>query len=119
MAGPALREKAREDMMTEQEFSGVLVAHWEAPRFCIQRGTKLMGLLPHFESWLAHFPDSFSLQSLGICPQQGEPSRYVHMRVRATLSAPGHFGHKGICRRELFVSQVLEAEELAEFEPLW
>ncbi len=104
----------------DQEFEGVYVAHWEIARFAVVRGRKLFGLLPRIELWQARFPEGFVFSAADDASSPGrQPPRYFKMKLRGRLGPIGSFGHMGICRRELVVSEVLACTETSDPGPTW
>lgn len=107
-------------MMTESEkISGKFVEHWEVPRFAVQVGTRFLGLLPRIEKWQAIFPPGFALPASVQPTKDRPPPRCFKMVVSGTVSPQGHFGHNGICRRQITVSEVLSCEETTDFTHTW
>jgi hypothetical protein len=107
-------------MSGEQEFVGVYVSHWELPRFVVELGKGPLGLWTRTQRLFLILPAGFVLP--------GEPSevrtrrsgpRLFQMRVRGSLGPKGEFGHKGSCKHELRVSEVLECHEAAAAGPVW
>jgi len=90
-------------------FEGVYVAHWEVARFVVTVGSRLFGLLPKREAWRAHLPHGFEFPDSDAHGRHS-PGRFYDIRVRGRLGPPGRFGHMGICKRELFVDEVLSCE---------
>jgi hypothetical protein len=101
----------------EQEFEGVYVAHWEVARFVIQRGRGLFGR-PKIQKWLAWFPPDFRFPQPDAHDRHG-PGRAYRMRVRGRVGPRGHFGHQGMCVRELHISEVLECVETSSPGRTW
>ena len=106
------------DVGEESEFEGVYVAHWEVARFAILRGHRFFGLVPRIDKWLAFFPPAFAFPDVDAHNRAG-PARFYRMRVRGRLGPKGHYGHKGICDRELHVSEVITCEETRQPGPIW
>ena len=94
-------------------FDGFYVAHWEVARFVTTVGKRWFGLLPRTESWQAHFPADFALPDADA-HARAAAGRTYRMSVRGRLGPDGHFGHKGICSRELFIDEVLSCERSSE-----
>ena len=95
------------DVGEEQVFEGIYVAHWEVPRFLVQRGRGWFGR-PRIEGWsVVGFPSDFKLPHPEAGDRRG-PGRSYRMRVRGRLGPPGQFGHRGFNVRELEVTEVLE-----------
>ena len=89
-----------------REYQGVYVAHWEVARFVVPSESKFLGVFHRVEMWRPHFPPEFELpgdRSTGF-----GPVRYFRMRVAGHVGPKGHFGHRGICSRELFIERVIE-----------
>ena len=107
-------------MKEEQEFEGVYVAHWEVSRFIVQAGKGLFGLWQRIEKWCPSFPETFVLpEKAGEVVEPRGPARYFRMRVRGRLGPKGSFGHRGICNRELVISEVLDCEETSTPGKTW
>lgn len=104
----------------ERDFEGVFVSHWEVPRFCVVSGRRFFGFLPRVEKWEAIFPEGFELPEWRDLVAFGQsPGRCYRMRVRGRLGPKGHFGHKGMCSRELHISRVISWEETDDPGPTW
>lgn len=119
MEEPLNRASQSEAASAIAEFEGTFVAQWEVARCAVMKGRRLFGLLPKVEVWLAHF-------SVGVLDACGVPSglrqdqaRFYRMRVSGRLGPIGHFGHMGICSRELFVSEILTCEATPKPGPTW
>jgi hypothetical protein len=92
-------------------FEGVYVAHWEVSRFAVL-GSRVLGLLWRgVHKWRPIFPAGFRLpdEATGTSLRRGPPHFY-RMRVLGALGPRGHFGHLGICERELTIAEVLACE---------
>jgi hypothetical protein len=96
-----------------QVFDGFYVAHWEVARFVATIGKRFFGLLPRTEAWQAHFPEGFCFPDPSAHARVG-PTPTYRMTVRGRLGPAGRFGHMGICRRELFIDEVLACERLSQ-----
>ena len=104
-------------MVELKEYNGMYVEHWEVARFVVVTGRKLFGLLPRVEKWCAHFPEDFQLPHAGS--EIRAAPRFYRMRVIGSLGPKGHYGHRGICDHELFISKVLAVEETNRPGPIW
>jgi hypothetical protein len=100
-----------------EEFQGVYVAHWEAARYVVQVGRGLLGR-PKTEKWQALLPSGFQLPHVETLDRRS-PAKTYRMRVRGRLGPPGHFGHMGICTRQLDVVEVLSCEETSSPGRTW
>jgi len=99
---------------------GVYVAHWEVGRFVVDAGAGPLGLWRRIEKWWPVFPGNFVLPPQpGAADQARGPARYFRMRVRGSVGPRGSFGHRGICTRELFISEVLDCEETSTPGKTW
>lgn len=105
---------------SDGEFEGLYVHHWEAPRFVVDAGRGPFGLWRRVELWMPRFSDSVAdfLQEAGSEERRGPP-RYYHMRVRGRLGPKGAFGHKGMCHRELHVTEILDSQETSKPGKIW
>lgn len=93
----------------ETEFEGVYLAQWEIAHFAPDGGRRLRWLgLKHGEKWLAHFPSGASVPTSGL----HERASFHRMRVRGRIGPRGRYGHMGICQHELFVSEILDCQEV-------
>jgi len=99
------------------EYHGVYVAHWEVARFVVPAKSKFLGLFPRVEKWHPHFPVDFELPG-DRSPGRG-PGRCFRMSIVGRLGPKGHFGHRGICSRELFIDRVLECTPTDCSERTW
>lgn len=100
----------------EREFEGVYEAHWELSCFVVQTTQGSPGR-PQIEQWLAWFPDGFTFPDEDTLDLR--VGRSYKMRVRGRLGPRGHFGHLGVCERELFVTEVLVCVETSPPEDIW
>jgi hypothetical protein len=101
------------------QLEGTFVLHWEVMRFAVLKGRRLFGLLPKVELWFPHFPDG-ALDACGVSPLLGRDQGKVYrMHVSGRLGPIGHFGHMGLCSRELFVCEILACEATTEPGPTW
>jgi hypothetical protein len=100
-----------------EEFEGVYVAHWEAARFAVQVGRGLFGR-PKIEKWQAVFPSTFKFPHAEMLDRRS-PGRTYRMRVRGRLGPRGHFGHMGICTRQLDIVDVMACEETSSPGRTW
>lgn len=100
------------------EISGVYVMHWEVARFVVVNGRRFFGLFPAVEKWRPHFPEDFKFPG-DKSPLGRSGVRYYRMKVIGILGEPGRFGHMGICKREVFIEQVLECDETHNPGPTW
>lgn len=107
-------------LTSDVEFHGVYVDHWEAPRFVVDVGRGPLGLWRRVELWMPRFPDSVASQLRRAAHEdrRGSP-RYYRMRVRGRLGPEGRFGHKGMCSRELHVTEILESKETEKPRKTW
>ena len=104
------------DLANEADFEGVYVAHWEASRFVVDAGRGPFGLWRRVEKWATQFPPDFA----GVAPPERRSNpRYFRMRVRGTIGPKGAYGHRGICSRQLQVSEVLACEETSTPGRTW
>ncbi len=96
------------------------VAHWEVVRFVVDAGPGPWGLWRRIEKWWPVLPESFVLPwKKGATVEPRGPARYFRMRVRGRLGPKGSFGHRGICRRQLFISEVIACEETSTPGKTW
>jgi len=98
-------------MGNAETFEGIYVAHWEVPRFTVETARRFFGLLPKIEKWQPIFPEGFQPPMDRQTQTTRSPARYFRMKIRGTLGPEGHFGHKGICSRQLTISEVISCEE--------
>jgi hypothetical protein len=100
----------RERMNDTELFTGIYVNHWEVARFGVKTGRRFFGLLPRLEKWQPLFPEGFQLPGNQSACSTRRPSEYYSMTVRGTLGPKGHFGHIGICSRQLTIVEVVSCE---------
>lgn len=100
-------------MMKEelQTYEGIYVSHWEVGRFVVTTGRGLFGWRARTEKWLAIFPQGYVLPFMSGPPTGRDNCHYFKMTVSGTLGPKGHFGHMGICTRELRISEVITCVE--------
>jgi hypothetical protein len=98
-------------MSDNQTFTGIYVAHWEVARFVVETGRRFFGLFPRIEKWQPIFPEGFQLPATHTARTTRGPAEYFRMTVKGTLGPRGHFGHMGICSRQLTVSEVMACEK--------
>ena len=100
----------------EAEFEGVFISHWELAGFLPTDHRFWLQWFPfrRRDKWYVHFPSGFELPTSTTTPAPRElgPGRRFRMRVRGSLGPKGRFGHLGTSNRELFVSRVIECEEV-------
>ncbi len=94
----------------EAEFRGIYLAHCVDERIEVEVG-KTLGIFTRYESWKPIFPPGFS------APGQDYPGRNpaglpFYIRFVGTPGEVGPYGHKGCCRRQVSVREVLELKEV-------
>lgn len=94
-----------------QNYEGIYVAHWEVARFVVSKGRRFFGLIEKVEFWQPIFPAGFRLPEMDDTRSIRKQSGYYRMRLRGELGPRGHFGHKGICRHQLRVVEVVCCEK--------
>lgn len=82
-------------------------------------GRKWFGLRPRVVLFEPFF-DAEALHAHGVEPLTDNLGvTYYRMKVRGRLGPPGSFGHKGICRHELHVEEILACEKTDDPGPTW
>jgi hypothetical protein len=102
---------AREFSSAAQVYVGIYVAHWEVSRLALP-GDRILGMLwRRVHKWQPIFPEGFHLPDDPEGKGFGRaPPRFYRMTVRGTVGPRGHFGHLGICERQVRISEVLSCE---------
>ncbi len=99
-----------------KEYEGVYVAHWEVSRFVVE-GKKILGIFPKVEKWWPHFPEGFCFP--GNETRNKKETKIFKIKVLAKVGPKGNFGHKGVCKREIFIKDVLVLKETDQHGKLW
>lgn len=99
-------------------FEGIYVQHWEVTRFAVVQGRKWFGLRPRVVLFLPFF-DVEALREQGVELHSDRQGATYRMKVRGRLGPSGSFGHRGICRHQLHVEEILECEKTDDPGPTW
>lgn len=89
----------------EGRFFAIYTPHWEIPHLLVFCGFGWRGFFPKFERWL---PLATTLPQAG---RHDQCKRYL-VEVEGMVGEPGRFGHRGFCRREATVADLLSITEL-------
>jgi len=103
----------------EMEYEGTYVVHWEIPRFCVIAGRRFFGLRPRVEKWEVLFPEGFELPEWKDPEFRRSGGTCYSMRLRGRLGPKGQFAHRGMCERQLHVSEVIAHAKTDMPGPTW
>lgn len=103
----------------DREYVGIYVAHWEVARLVVSKGTRFFGLIQKVEFWHPVFPEGFVLPGMDNTRSMREQCGYYRMKLRGELGPRGYFGHKGICRHQLRVTEVVHCEKTESPGKTW